>query len=220
MSITDRIVGWIFSDISQIFVLPIIIGIVIIAMPTVISDVLTNIHIYFPEWLWGGMEIPLQYILTIGTVIGLFSCGVPIAFGIIWNRWAGGATGFLLSVLLTLSMGVYYGADFIPAADWIGVIVSAMLMGWIAGSLMARSRMRGSKGFKSILIAVYVAAIVGILFTTQTYIWYSPSFAMGVNGMSYFDNVTFAYFVYVAIYGVWSLLAAIVCVVQSWFRMD
>ena len=220
MSISDRIVGWIFSDTSQIFVLPIIIGIVIIAFPTVISDVLVNIHIYFPEWLWGGMEIPLQYILTIGTVIGLFSCGIPIGLGIMWNRWAGGATGFLLSVLLTLSMGVYYGTDFIPAADWLGVIVSAMLMGWIAGSLMARSRMRGSKGFKSILIAVYVAAIIGVIFTCTTYIWYSPSFAMGVNGMSWFDNVTFTYFVYGAIYGVWSLLAAIICVVQSWFRMD
>jgi len=217
--ISDRLLGVIFSDISLYLVLPLIFGVLIIAFPTVIADFLATIHISLPSWLWGGMEIPLQYILTIGVAQGILTCGIPIFLGLAWNRWAGGASGFLLTLLFTLSMGVYYGPGvFIPTADWLGMIVSGMLAGYIAGALMTRSRMRGSTGLKSMLIWSIVAAIVAIVFTTQTYIWYGPMFAMGVNGMSYWDNVSFAYFINIVIYGVFAILATIVAKVASWFR--
>ena len=218
MSISDKVVGWIFSEISLCLILPLIFGVLILAFPTVISDVLGTIHIYLPDWLWGGSEIPLQYILTIGITEGLLSCGIPIFLGLAWNRWAGGASGFLLSVLFVVGMGVFYGTAFVPTVDWLGVIVSGMLVGYIAGALMESSRMRGNTGFKSVLKWSTVAAIIGIVFTTQTYIWYSPMFSGYINGMSYLESVSFAYFVYIVIYGVFTILAAFTAMVASWFK--
>jgi hypothetical protein len=214
LSISDRIVGWIFSDLSLCIVLPLIFGVLIIAFPTVISDFLATIKISLPSWLWGGEEVPLQYIFTIGITQGLLSCGIPIFLGLAWSRWAGGASGFLLSVLFTLSMGVYYGMA-LNTVDWIGLIVSGMLAGYIAGSLMMRFRMRGSTSLKNMLIASIVPAIVAIIFTTTTYVWYSDMFAP-ING-SVIDGITYSYFIYTVIYGLWAILAAIVAKVASWF---
>jgi len=115
-------------------------------------------------------------------------------------------------------MAAYYGDYFIPTADWVGLIVSGMLAGYIAGALMTRARMQGSTSLKSMLIASIVAAIVAIVFTTQTYVWYSPMFSDSINGMSYFDGVTYSYFIYIAIYGVWAIIGAIFGKVASWFR--
>jgi len=218
LSISDKVVGWIFSEISICLILPLIFGVLILAFPTVIADFLATIHIRLPPWLWGGSEIPLQYILTVGIAEGLLSCGIPIFLGLAWNRWAGGASGFLLSVLFVVGMGVYYGADFVPGMDWLGVIVSGMLVGYIAGALMESSRMRGNTGFKSMLKWSIVAAIVAIVFTTQTYIWYSPMFSVLIPGMSYFEAVSYAYFIYIVIYGVFTILAAFIAMVASWFR--
>ena len=225
MSITDRLIGLIFSDISICFVLPLIFGALIIAFPTVIADFLATIKVSFPSWLWGGPEIPLQYIFTFGVAQGLLSCGIPIFLGLAWNRWAGGASGFLLSVLFVVGMGVNYGQYFIPTMDWLGVIVSGMLAGYIAGALMQRSRMLGNTSLKIMLLWSIVAAIVAIVFTTQTYIWYSPMFKMstqppiGTNpeGLTYIDSVTYNYFINIVIYGVWSILGVIVAKVASWF---
>ena len=232
--LSDRLLGLIFSDISLGLVLPCIIGVLIIAFPTVIADFLATIHIYFPSWLWGGPEVPLQYIFTVGITQGLLTCAIPIFLGLAWNRWAGGASGFLLSVLFTVSSAVQWGGeiraynvyegqivsetwlDFYPSADWIGLIVSGMLAGYIAGSLMMRLRMRGSTGLKSMLIASIVPAIVAIVFTTTTYVWYSDMFAP-ING-SVIDGITYSYFIYTVIYGVWAILAAIFAKVASWFR--
>ena len=215
MSISDKILGWVFSDISLCLVLPLVFGVLIIAFPTVIADFLATIHISFPSWLWGGPEIPLQYILTWGVTQGLLACGIPVFLGLAWNRWAGGASGFLLSVLYTSGSAAYFGEWFVPTTDWLGFIVSSMLAGYIAGALMARSRMRGSTTLKSMLFAAIVGAIVAIVFTTQTYIWYSPMFAP-ING-SYIDGVTYNYFIQTAIYGIWAILGAIVAMVASWF---
>jgi len=215
LSISDRVIGWIFSDISTCIILPLIFGVLIIAFPTVIADVLRTIHIYLPEFLWGGTIIPLDYILTIGIAQGLLACGIPIFLGLAWNKWAGGASGFLLSVLYTIGMAAYWGEGFIPTADWLGLIVSGMLAGYIAGALMARSRMLGDYSFKIMLIWSIVAATVAIAFTTQTYIWYSPMF-QPING-NYMDGVTYSYFINIIIYIVWTILGVIVAKVASWF---
>ena len=220
MSKVDKLYALIFSEISLGLVIPILLGMLILAFPTWIYDLLSGVHIYFPESIWGGIEIPLQYILTIGTATGILTCAIPIVLGLSWNRWAGGASGFLCSLLYTLSMGIYYGIPygteaFNPTLDWLGMIVGGMLAGYIAGALMTRSRMRGSTSFKSMLVASIVGATVACIFTTLTYIWYAPMFLMGTLG--YWGDVGFAWFTYIAIYGVWCILAAIAAKVGSWF---
>jgi len=218
LSKVDKLYALIFSEISLGLVIPILLGMLILAFPTWIYDLLSGVHIYFPESIWGGIEIPLQYILTIGTATGILTCAIPIVLGLSWNRWAGGASGFLCSLLYTLSMAVYYlpyeGA-FVPTGDWLGMIVGGMLAGYIAGALMTRARMRGNDNFKNMLIASIVAATVACVFTTLTYIWWAPMFLMGGE---YWDAVGFAWFTYIAIYGVWCILAAIAAKISTWFR--
>jgi hypothetical protein len=80
---TDKLLGYIFSEISLGLVIPILIGVLILAFPTVIEDVLTTIHISLPEWLWGGTEVPLQHILTIGTAQAILTGGIPAVLGLI-----------------------------------------------------------------------------------------------------------------------------------------
>jgi hypothetical protein len=216
--ISDKLLALIFSDISLGVIVPIIIGVLILAFPTVIEDFLATIHISFPHWIWGGVAIPLQYILTFGTAEGILTCAIPIELGLTNGRWAGGASGFLCSILFTFGMAAYAGSAFAPTVDWLGLIVAGMLAGYIAGSLMTRFRTRGHTGFKHMFIAAIVAGIVALIFTTQTYIWFSPMFSMGIDGMTYWDAVSFAYFTYIAIYGVWAILAVIGAKVASWFK--
>jgi hypothetical protein len=215
--IADKLLGYIFSEISLGVVIPILIGVLILAFPTVIEDLLATIHIYLPPWLWGGTEVPLQHILTIGTAEAILTGGIPAVLGLIKGKWAGGASGFLCGMLFTLSQAGLYGEWFVPTADWLGVIVSGMLMGYITGALMESFIMRGKIGFKWMLLATLVGAIVAVIFTTQTYIWFSPMFAASVDGLSYWDNVTLGYFTYAAIYGVWALLAVIAAKVAYWY---
>jgi hypothetical protein len=216
--IADKLLGYIFSDISLGVVIPILIGVLILAFPTVIKDFLATIHISFPPWLWGGPEIPLQHILTIGTAEAILTAAIPAVLGLIKGKWAGGASGFLCSILFTVSMAVYYGAEwFVPTVDWLGVIVSGMLMGYITGALMERFVNRGKIGFKWMLLATLVGAIVAVIFTTQTYLWFSPMALMGLDGMTYWDAVGLAYFTYAAIYGVWAILAVIAAKVAYWY---
>jgi len=196
LSKTDKLYALIFSEISLGLVLPILIGVLILAFPTVIYDLLATVKINFPEYIWDGVEVPLQYILTIGTAQGILTCAIPIVLGLAWNRWAGGASGFLCSLLYTLSIAVYYSpyeGAFVPTADWLGLIVSGMLAGYIAGSLMTRARMRGNDNFKNMLIASIVGAAVATIFTTVTYIWFAPMFKMGAD---YWDAVGLAWFTY------------------------
>ena len=219
--IADKLLGYIFSDISLGVIVPIIFGVLILAFPTVIKDALATIHVHAPPWLWGGTEIPLQHILTIGTAEAILTGGVPAVLGLIKGRWAGGASGFLCSMLFTVSMAAYYGEWFVPTVDWLGVIVSGMLMGYITGALMERFISRGHINFKWMLVATFVGAIVAVIFTTQTYLWFSPMFHMGIGEgpgmMSYWDAVGLAYFTYAAIYGVWALLAVICAKVAYWY---
>lgn len=80
--------------------------------------------------------IGLKYPLLEAVVV----VGVPMLVGLIWNQWAGGASGFLLGSLYAL-----YYSDQLYASQGrgdislLGNLVSAMLIGYIAGALNKRS---------------------------------------------------------------------------------
>jgi uncharacterized membrane protein YeaQ/YmgE (transglycosylase-associated protein family) len=234
MSFTEKLYALLFSEISLGLVLPIIFGILIILFPTVLYDVLQPINIYFPNFLWGGPEIPLEHILTQGVAQGLLACAIPIFLGLAWNRWAGGASGFMLSIFWVVASMAQFGDWFIPGVDWLGQVVAGMLAGYIAGALMTRFKMQGKDSLKSALIAAIVAAIVATVFVTQTYVWYSDMFknstllpdgtstdVWGIypGALAYWDSVTYNYFINGAIYGVWALIGAFISRVAKWFMI-
>jgi hypothetical protein len=80
--------------------------------------------------------IGLKYPLLEAIVI----VGVPMLIGLIWNQWAGGASGFLLGSLYAL----YYSDQLYAAQGGSDIsllsnLVSAMLIGYVAGALSKRS---------------------------------------------------------------------------------
>jgi ABC-type cobalamin transport system permease subunit len=121
-----------------------------VVVPTIVAFLIIGISIQSSPGAAG-----LKYILLEAIVV----VAVPMLIGLIWNQWAGGATGFLMGGLYTL-----YFADQVYASQGsgdislLGNLVSAMLIGYIAGALNKRS-----DSYKRMLVAGVTAGIMGSL---------------------------------------------------------
>ena len=121
-----------------------------VVVPTIVAFLIVGVAMLLPPALVG-----LKYSLLEAIVV----VGVPMLIGLIWNQWAGGASGFLLGSLYTL-----YYADQLYVAQGrgdislLGNLVSAMLIGYVAGALNKRS-----DSYRRMLVAGVSAGIVGTL---------------------------------------------------------
>ena len=85
---------------------------------------------------------------------------IPLLLGLVWNKWAGGACGFLMGSLYALYWADSYGS-FIFRAQTIllAYILSPMLIGYMSGALN-----KGSENFlRMLLIGIISTTIGGIL---------------------------------------------------------
>jgi len=99
--------------------------------------------------------IGLKYPLLEAIVI----VGVPMLIGLIWNQWAGGASGFLLGSLYALYYSdQLYASQGRADISLLGNLVSAMLIGYIAGALSNHST-----SYRRMLTAGVIAGIMGTL---------------------------------------------------------
>ena len=99
--------------------------------------------------------IGLKYPLLEAIVI----VGVPMLIGLIWNQWAGGASGFLLGSLYALYYSdQLYASQGSGDISLIGNLVSAMLIGYIAGALSKRST-----SYRRMLTAGVISGSIGAL---------------------------------------------------------
>src|SRR3990170_182021 len=137
---------WTFRDFFNEVLVPIIFGLVIILMATVVRSALASAK-------------PWDDILTYGFIESILILGIPILFGIGWNRWAGGAAGFLLSWFWVVSSDIAFGPvqmreiGFIPNVSWVGYIVASMMTGYLAGTLN-----HGSQSLKRCVASAAIAA--------------------------------------------------------------
>ena len=171
------------KNIFWAFVVPIIIGLAIIAFATVIRSGLLSA---FP--IETGSPIP--HILTFGFA-QMIIFGIPLFLGLNWNKWAGGAAGFLMGTVYYLSMAGYssftylsYGQtwNFYADAGLITYIVVGILIGYIAGALNNKSYR-----FKRMLGAGLTAAITTglIQFFVNIQLALEPSRAMALGDVPY-----------------------------------
>ena len=113
-----------------------------------------------PALIGGGPGIVLGLTMEILELVVIV--GVPLALGLLWNQWAGGASGFLMGTLYAL----YWSNSFhgIPGSGTVllAYILSPMLIGYMAGALNKRS-----DNFKRLLVSGIVAATIGgiVMFT-------------------------------------------------------
>ncbi len=95
-----------------------------------------------------GITMELQELVVIAAV--------PLLLGLVWNRWAGGASGFLLGSIYALYWAPAYGSYRGGGPILLGYVVSAMLIGYMAGSLNRRS-----EDFVRMIISGIVSTTVG-----------------------------------------------------------
>jgi len=139
-----------------------------IVVPTLVAFLILGISLASATSL-----VALKYTLLEAILV----VGIPMLIGLVWNRWAGGASGFLLGSLYSL-----YYSDQLYAAQGVGDIsllsnlVSSMLIGYIAGALGKRS-----SSYRRMAFAGVTAGFMGsllLLVATQ----YSPILSGDVSG--------------------------------------
>jgi hypothetical protein len=108
--------------------------------------------------------------------------GVPLVLGLVWNKWAGGAAGFIMGGMYYLaSAGLftgYYasagGYNFYGDMSLLGWLVNAVIVGYMAGALNNKST-----NFKRMLGAGLTSAL--IVATIQAYLNYAVALEVSRN---------------------------------------
>ena len=133
------------------FVIPLIIGIVIVLFPAVLRPALDA---WFPagDPMTGAGASPYAFLTVIFThgISLMIVLGVPLFLGLVWSKWAGGAAGFVMGTLYYIAFAGYniqysiinFGSSLNLYADpsFIGnYIVGGILVGYIGGALNNKS---------------------------------------------------------------------------------
>jgi hypothetical protein len=156
------------KDIGYGLVIPLLVGLLIVAFPAILRPALDS---WFPppNMTTGAPGSAYAFITVVFTqgfsLIVMFA--IPVILGLIWNKWAGGAAGFLMGTLYYVayagynimvslkSFGLDYTYNLYADPSFIGnYIVCGILIGYIAGALN-----NGSFNFKRMLGATLTAAI-------------------------------------------------------------
>lgn len=146
------------KDIGYGLVVPVIVGLIIVAFPAVLRPLLDNA---FP-----AATSSLAFLTVIFThgFAQMIVFAVPLILGLTWNKWAGGAAGFIMGTAYYLAYAGYFTSvttfNMYRDPSFIGnYIVCGILVGYITGALA-----NGSLNFKRMLGAGLTASItVGIL---------------------------------------------------------
>ena len=221
------------KDIAYGLVIPILVGILIIAFPAILRPALDS---WFPppDMATGAAGSDYAFITVIFThgfaLIVMFA--IPVVLGLIWNKWAGGAAGFLLGTLYYLGYSGYYIAfntqgllpyviadpsqvksllpNLYADPSFIGnYIVGGLLIGYIAGALN-----NGSYNFKRMLGAGLTAAIaVGLM---QFILDYTVSFGAWMTQ----SDAGFALFTKLLPMIILGVIAPIISKVMTWYGLQ
>jgi len=133
-----------------------------------------------------GSGNTIAVILTTGFA-QMIILGIPLVLGLLWNKWAGGAAGFIMGgAYYVASAGYYNGVyasystftyNFFGDFSMISYIVMAILIGYIAGALNNKStsflRMLGA-GMTAAVITAVIQAYLNVTVAL------SPARAMGI----------------------------------------
>jgi hypothetical protein len=146
------------ADILFGIVIPLILVLLIYVLAVYVNPSGTN-HVLGVSGLTGTIAV----ILTQGFA-QMIVLGIPLVLGLLWNKWAGGAAGFIMGGLYYVATaGLYTGyyAGSSPAYNFYGDIsmlfwlVNGVVIGYVAGSLN-----NGSTNFKRMLGAGLTASIM------------------------------------------------------------
>ena len=110
----------------------------------------------------GGFNVVTGIVMQLEELLVIVA--IPLLLGLVWNNWAGGASGFIMGTFYALYSADSYrspfsGATFGANTILLGYILSSMLIGFMAGAMNRRS-----DNFRRMLIVgVFTTTIGGIL---------------------------------------------------------
>lgn len=137
--------------------------------------------IWFPlnERTLADINPAFQGIFVFGVQEVLMIVAIPMLLGLIWNKWAGGASGFLLGSIYALWYGLYGSMSpmWIHNIGLLGYLLSAMLIGYMAGALN-----QNSIKLSRLLFSGLTAALMGGLFLFFTEQLATPVLVYGEYG--------------------------------------
>jgi len=107
-----------------------------------------------PSIFGGGFGIVTGITMELEELTVIVS--VPLVLGLIWNRWAGGASGFLMGTFYAMYWAQSFRGVHGAGTVLIAYILSPMLIGYMAGALNRRS-----ENFIRLLISGVVASTLG-----------------------------------------------------------
>ncbi len=108
--------------------------------------------------------------------------GIPLVLGLLWNKWAGGAAGFIMGGLYYVAnaglytgyfaglgdLGTHFYHNFFGDISMLFYLVNAVVIGYMAGALN-----NGSTNFKRMIVSGLSASI--IVAVIQAYMNYNVS---------------------------------------------
>jgi hypothetical protein len=157
------------SDILNGIVIPLIL-VLLIAVLAIYVNVSGTYHV-----LGQGA---IAVILTQG-FSQMIVLGIPLVLGLLWNKWAGGAAGFIMGGMYYVAgaglyTGYYAGAgggwNFFGDLSMLFYMVNAIIIGYMAGALNNRStnfkRMLGA-GLTSAIITAVIQVFMNYNFSLQ-----------------------------------------------------
>jgi hypothetical protein len=127
----------------------------------------------------GGVVFGITMELEELTVI----VAVPLILGLVWNQWAGGASGFIMGSIYALYWADSYhspmGGNFAGSGTvLLAYILSAMLIGYMAGALNKRS-----ENFRRMLIAGVTAGTIGGILLFAVFQLSPANVVTGIDGL-------------------------------------
>jgi len=128
-----------------------------------------------------GADNVIAVILTSGFA-EMIILGIPLVLGLLWNKWAGGAAGFIMGGMYYLASAGHYNGLFGTMAGYnyygdismLFWIVYGVIIGYMAGALC-----NGSTNFKRMLLSGLTASI--IISVIKAYLNVTVSLEIGRN---------------------------------------
>ena len=178
-------------DIFNGIIIPLILVLLIFVL-AVYVNVSGTVHIF-------GESNVIAVILTSGFA-QMIVLGIPLVLGLLWNKWAGGAAGFIMGGIYYLANAGQFTAvyavyssgavnyNFFGDLSMLFYLVNAVIIGYMAGALT-----NGSTNFKRMLGAGLTAAIITALIQLFMNYNYSLSPARSMAHSLWTDTTTGAY---------------------------
>lgn len=157
---------WKKSDLLSAIIAPILVVLLIVAISQ-----LTSLVGYESESF--GILIGLTMEITELTLI----VAVPLLLGLVWNQWAGGASGFIMGTFYALYWSNAYNGMHGAGTVLISYIIGAMLIGYMAGALNKRS-----DNFKRLVISAVIATTIGAIMMFGIFQLSTANVVTGIDG--------------------------------------